>query len=70
MNWNIPRAHTHAETQPSRLRRSGLPPRSLMQQVMQEIYGKLEALAPRTEAEIVRDFAREHEGITVMAYAG
>ena len=39
-------------------------------QLLRNIYGKLAALTPRTEAEIVRDFVRENEGITVMAYAG
>ena len=50
---------------------SELPPQGdLMTRLVRDIYGKLEALVPRSEAEIVRDFAREHEGITVMAYAG
>ncbi len=34
------------------------------------MYGKLEALVPRSEAELLRDFVDEHDGIVVMAYAG
>ena len=34
------------------------------------LYGQLERLVPRSEAEILRDLMNEHDGITVMAYAG
>ena len=37
---------------------------------LRQFYGKLAALTPRSEAEILREMMREHEGITVMAYAG
>ena len=39
-------------------------------QLLRNIYGRLEALTPRTEAEILRDFMDRDDGITVMAYAG
>ncbi len=39
-------------------------------QLIQNFYGKLERLVPRSEAEILRDLMNEHDGITVMAYAG
>jgi len=39
-------------------------------QLLQNIYGKLEALTPRSEAEILRDFMDRDSGIVVMAYAG
>lgn len=39
-------------------------------QMLQNIYGKLEALTPRSEAEILRDFMDRDSGIVVMAYAG
>ena len=42
----------------------------LFSEFFRNIYGKLEALTPRSEAEIIRDFVRENDGITVMAYAG
>lgn len=38
--------------------------------LLQDIYGKLEALTPRSEAEILRDFLTADDGIVVMAYAG
>ena len=39
-------------------------------QLLQNIYGKLEALTPHSEAEILRDFMDRDSGIVVMAYAG
>ncbi len=39
-------------------------------QLLRNIYGKLEALTPRSEAEILRDLMHENNGIVVMAYAG
>ena len=34
------------------------------------IYGRLERLVPRTDGELLQEFADANEGITVMAYAG
>ena len=42
----------------------------MLTQLLRNIYGKLEALTPRSEAEILRDFMDRDDGITVMAYAG
>ena len=42
----------------------------MISQILRNIYGKLEALTPRSEAEILRDFMDRDAGITVMAYAG
>ena len=42
----------------------------MLTQLLRNIYGKLEALTPRSEAEILRDFMDRDTGITVMAYAG
>lgn len=41
-----------------------------MMSILELIYGKLEALIPRSEAEILRDFMNNNDGIVVMAYAG
>ena len=45
-------------------------PLNPFQQMLRTIYDRLESLVPRSEAEIIRDFMRDNEGITVMAYAG
>ena len=42
----------------------------MFSQLLLDLYGRLEALAPASEAEIVRDFVNENDGIVVMAYAG
>ena len=42
----------------------------MLTQMLQNIYGRLEALTPRSEVEIVRDFMNADNGIVVMAYAG
>ena len=42
----------------------------MLSSLLRNIYGKLEALTPRSEAEILRDFMDRDAGITVMAYAG
>lgn len=42
----------------------------MFSQLFQYIYGRLEALSPRSEAEILRDFMDADSGIVVMAYAG
>lgn len=39
-------------------------------QLLQNIYGRLEALTPRSEAEILKSLMDQPEGIVVMAYAG
>jgi len=38
--------------------------------IFEYFYGKLEALAPRSDGELLRDFVSEQDGIVVMAYAG
>ena len=42
----------------------------LFTQMLRNIYGKLESLTPRSEAEILRDFMDRSDEIVVMAYAG
>ena len=42
----------------------------MLSSLLRNIYGKLEALTPRSEAEILRDFMDRDAGITVLAYAG
>ena len=45
-------------------------PGTEMFSLLQYFYGKLAALSPRSEIEIVRDFMDKNDGIVVMAYAG
>ena len=42
----------------------------MLSSLLQNIYGRLAALAPASEAEILRDFMTENDEIVVMAYAG
>ena len=42
----------------------------MLWQLLQNLYGKLAALTPHSEAEILRDLAESDPGIVVMAYAG
>ena len=42
----------------------------LFSQLLSDIYGRLETLAPRSDAQVLRDYADRQNGIVVMAYAG
>ncbi|MGM9615551.1 MAG: signal peptide peptidase SppA [Oscillospiraceae bacterium] len=42
----------------------------LLTTLLRDIYGKLEALTPRSEVEILRGLMDDSDGIVVMAYAG
>lgn len=46
------------------------PQLSLFDQLFYNIYGKLEALKPRSDGELLQEFVDEQSGIVVMAYAG
>ena len=47
-----------------------LPEQSLFELFFDTIYGKLEALIPRSDGELLQEFISGHSGIVVMAYAG
>ena len=47
-----------------------LPEMDMLSQLLRNIYGSVKSLVPRSDLEILRDFAQQQDRIVVMAYAG